>query len=303
MKRIFLLGLVALLSANMVCARSMQLVDGRTFVLSYDADKWDVEALDAQVDIVKDSYAFFFEAFNEYGAYAYYFTDYSAEKFNQERVRGKEDIFNDVTSMGATEKVTMWGEQMYMTTFKKPFSGELYDGIVLVGNVNNGLVFIYVISANIKKSEFMDLMKSMVLKQYEPEPVIEVLDPVSIVEEKQEPVAETAVPAADDETIYATVENLPEFPGGQQALFKYLKDNIMYPTIAKENGIQGRVVCTFVVEKDGRITNVEVVRSGGDPSLDKEAVRVIKYMPKWKPGKQQGVTVRVQYTVPVSFRL
>ena len=110
-------------------------------------------------------------------------------------------------------------------------------------------------------------------------------------------------PAADDETIYVTVENLPEFPGGQQALFSYLKENVKYPTIAKENGIQGRVVCTFVVEKDGRITNVEVVRSGGDPSLDKEAVRVIKSMPKWKPGMQRGQAVRVKFTIPVKFSL
>ena len=99
------------------------------------------------------------------------------------------------------------------------------------------------------------------------------------------------------------VETMPEFPGGQAELFKYLSENVKYPVIAQENGIQGRVICQFVVNKDGSIVDVEVVRSGGDASLDKEAVRVIKSMPKWKPGKQRGKAVRVKYTVPVNFKL
>ncbi len=107
----------------------------------------------------------------------------------------------------------------------------------------------------------------------------------------------------EEEVIFMIVETMPEFPGGQQALFKYLSENVKYPAIAQENGIQGRVICQFVVNKDGGIVDVEVVRSGGDASLDKEAVRVIKSMPKWKPGKQRGKAVRVKYTVPVNFRL
>ena len=107
----------------------------------------------------------------------------------------------------------------------------------------------------------------------------------------------------EEEVIFVVVETMPEFPGGQQALFKYLSENVKYPVIAQENGIQGRVICQFVVNKDGSIVDVEVVRSGGDPSLDKEAVRVIKSMPKWKPGKQRGKAVRVKYTVPVNFQL
>lgn len=95
----------------------------------------------------------------------------------------------------------------------------------------------------------------------------------------------------------------PAFPGGQQALFKFLSETVKYPTIARENGIQGRVVCQFVVAKNGAIEDVEVVQSGGDPSLDKEAVRVIKAMPKWHPGMCRGKFVRVKYTVPVNFRL
>ena len=107
----------------------------------------------------------------------------------------------------------------------------------------------------------------------------------------------------EEEVIFVVVESMPEFPGGQQALFKFLSENVKYPVIAQENGIQGRVICQFVVNKDGSIVDVEVVRSGGDPSLDKEAVRVIKSMPKWKPGKQRGKAVRVKYTVPVNFKL
>ncbi|MCQ2324501.1 MAG: energy transducer TonB [Paludibacteraceae bacterium] len=116
--------------------------------------------------------------------------------------------------------------------------------------------------------------------------------PIEIQEEEEE-----------EEVIFMVVEKMPEFPGGQQALFKYLTENVKYPVIAQENGIQGRVICQFVVNKDGAIVDVEVVRSGGDPSLDKEAVRVIKSMPKWKPGQQRGKAVRVKYTVPVNFRL
>ncbi len=116
--------------------------------------------------------------------------------------------------------------------------------------------------------------------------------PVEIKEEDEE-----------EEVVFMVVEKMPEFPGGQQALFKYLSENVKYPAIAQENGIQGRVICQFVVNKDGAIVDVQVVRSGGDPSLDKEAVRVIKSMPKWKPGQQRGKAVRVKYTVPVNFKL
>ena len=114
---------------------------------------------------------------------------------------------------------------------------------------------------------------------------------------------EAPVEEEEEEVVFVIVESMPEFPGGQQALFKYLSENVKYPVIAQENGIQGRVICQFVVNKDGSIVDVEVVRSGGDPSLDKEAIRVIKSMPKWKPGKQRGKAVRVKYTVPVNFKL
>lgn len=115
--------------------------------------------------------------------------------------------------------------------------------------------------------------------------------PVEVVEEEEE-----------EDVVFVIVEDMPEYPGGNQALMKYLGESIKYPIIAQENGIQGRVICQFVVNKDGSIVDVEVVRSV-DPSLDKEAVRVVKAMPKWKPGQQRGKPVRVKYTLPVVFRL
>ena len=117
------------------------------------------------------------------------------------------------------------------------------------------------------------------------------------------PPVEAPVEEEEEEVIFMVVESMPEFPGGQQALFKFLAENVKYPVIAQENGIQGRVICQFVVNKDGSIVDVVAVRSSGEPSLDKEAIRVIKSMPKWKPGKQRGKPVRVKYTVPVNFRL
>lgn len=106
----------------------------------------------------------------------------------------------------------------------------------------------------------------------------------------------------EDNVVFQVVETMPSFPGGDQALFKFLGENVKYPVIAQENGIQGRVICQFVVNKDGSIVDVEVVRPV-DPSLDKEAIRVIKSMPAWSPGKQRGKSVRVKYTLPVNFKL
>ena len=106
----------------------------------------------------------------------------------------------------------------------------------------------------------------------------------------------------EETKIFTVVEQMPLFPGGDAALMGYLRDNIHYPTVAAENGVQGRVVVGFVVERDGSITDVNVLRSV-DPSLDREAMRVVKSMPKWTPGKQNGSAVRVKYQVPVTFRL
>lgn len=109
-------------------------------------------------------------------------------------------------------------------------------------------------------------------------------------------------PKEEETKVFDVVEQMPEFPGGQGALFEYLSKNTRYPAVAEENNIQGRVIVTFVVERDGSITDVKVAK-GVDPSLDKEAMRVVKSMPRWIPGKQNGTSVRVKFTVPVLFRL
>lgn len=119
------------------------------------------------------------------------------------------------------------------------------------------------------------------------------LDEIDYVEVEPEP---------EEEEIFMVVEESPEFPGGVQALLEYLRKNIKYPQICKDNNIQGRVLISFVVNKDGAIVDPEVIKSV-HPSLDKEALRVISGMPNWKPGAQRGKPVRVKYTVPVNFRL
>lgn len=115
------------------------------------------------------------------------------------------------------------------------------------------------------------------------------------VEVEEEVVEET-------EEVFLIVEQMPEFPGGDEALRKYLATSVKYPVIAQENGIQGRVFVAFVVDKNGNVTNVRVARPF-DPNLDKEAVRVVQSMPKWTPGKQRGKAVKVSYTVPINFVL
>ena len=106
----------------------------------------------------------------------------------------------------------------------------------------------------------------------------------------------------EEAQVFFIVEDMPEFPGGELALRKYIANAIKYPVIAQENGIQGKVYVTFVVDKDGSISDARIAR-GVDASLDKEALRVVGTLPKWKPGKQRGKPVRVSYTVPINFVL
>lgn len=118
------------------------------------------------------------------------------------------------------------------------------------------------------------------------------ITPVVVEEEEEE----------EEAQIFTVVEKDPEFPGGMDALYKYLAQNIKYPTIARENGITGRVYVTFVVERDGSIANPRVLRDIGG-GCGAEAIRVVKSMPKWTPGKQSGKAVRVQFNLPVNFNL
>lgn len=119
----------------------------------------------------------------------------------------------------------------------------------------------------------------------------------------QEQIAQPEPPKKEEENkVFDVVEEQPSFPGGQGALMQYLNDNIKYPVVAAENGIQGRVIVQFVVSKTGAISGAKVVRSV-DPSLDREALRVVNSMPAWTPGRQNGNSVNVRYTLPVTFRL
>jgi periplasmic protein TonB len=152
----------------------------------------------------------------------------------------------------------------------------------------------------------------------EPPPIIDDLKEIAISTKTQEgsadgvdlgildeygsgPVAPPVVEVKKEE-IFTRVEQMPQFGSGEKELLEYLAKNIKYPAIARENGIQGTVVIQFVVDKDGRVTEPVVVREVGG-GCDEEALRVIKNMPKWIPGKQQGKAVKVRYTLPVRFRL
>ncbi len=114
--------------------------------------------------------------------------------------------------------------------------------------------------------------------------------------EDQKPVASV------DNEIYSVVSQDPQYPGGQVAMAKFLSDNLVYPAEARDKGITGRVVVTFVVEKDGNVSNVKVLRDIGG-GCGAEAVRVVKKMPRWKPGKANGKAVRTQFTLPLNFSL
>ncbi|MCA1763438.1 MAG: energy transducer TonB [Cryomorphaceae bacterium] len=136
-------------------------------------------------------------------------------------------------------------------------------------------------------------------KEIEEELVVEDLEidedtEVEFIEEVEEEV--------EEEQVFSIVEEMPSFPGGDEALLKFLGKNIKYPAIAKDAGIQGTVYVTFVVDEKGNVNDVKVLRSIGG-GTDEEAIRVVESMPKWKPGKQRGKAVKVQYNLPIRFTL
>ena len=115
-------------------------------------------------------------------------------------------------------------------------------------------------------------------------------------------ILEVFEPEPDENGVFYSVETQPEFPGGMAELMKYLQKNTRYPKVCKEQGLQGRVIVQFVVNTDSTISDVKVVKPV-NPHFDEEALRVVKAMPKWKPGMQRGKPVRVRFTLPVTFRL
>ena len=122
---------------------------------------------------------------------------------------------------------------------------------------------------------------------------VEIQEVVDVVQEEE---------VVEEPQVFFIVEDMPEFPGGELALRKYIAENVRYPEMAKENDIQGTVYVRFVVDTDGSVKNVEVIR-GVDQLLDKEAIRVVQSLPKWKPGKQRGKAVKVSHSVPIKFQL
>lgn len=134
---------------------------------------------------------------------------------------------------------------------------------------------------------------SMFDSEADNETFIDVAPVISAVKEEKE---------EEEAQVFFIVEEMPEFPGGEAALRRFIANAIKYPQIAQENGIQGRVYIQFVVDRDGSVTQASVAR-GVDPSLDKEALRVVNSLPKWKAGMQRGKPVKVSYTVPINFQL
>ncbi|RKX17639.1 MAG: energy transducer TonB [Candidatus Zixiibacteriota bacterium] len=169
------------------------------------------------------------------------------------------------------------------------------------------------------EEEIIPITRQQEIKQPPPPP--QVVEELNIVEDDEEIDEELEIedteadenteveqveiqPQEEEEEIlnFYVIENKPEFPGGQAAMFKYIAEHTKYPEIAKENGITGKVFVQFVIGKDGKVTDVKVIR-GIDPYLDKEALRVVKSMPKWKPGSQRGKAVKVSFQLPINFTL
>jgi len=180
------------------------------------------------------------------------------------------------------------------------------------------------ISALDVEEEIIPITREQEIKPPPPPPPPKVIEVLNIVDDEAEIDDELEIEdsEADDNTlinvapvisakeeeeeeeaqVFFIVEDMPEFPGGEMALRTYIANQIKYPVIAQENGIQGKVYVTFVVGKDGAVRDAKIAR-GVDPSIDKEALRVINTLPKWKPGKQRGKAVNVSYTVPINFQL
>ena len=131
---------------------------------------------------------------------------------------------------------------------------------------------------------------------------VEIEDEIEIEDTESDEDEEIEIIEEDDDEFFMVVENMPIFPGGDLGLMKYIQKNVKYPAIAKEYNITGKVYVSFIVDKSGSVTNVKIVR-GVDKNLDAEAVRVVKSLPKYKPGKQRGKSVRVMFTIPINFTL
>lgn len=177
--------------------------------------------------------------------------------------------------------------KVYVTTNSVSLSIELFCSSVEE--------FSFVFKRSVSALDAMRIMVKKYYNEYEDEAAQDVTIPR---QQQIKPQIQQQTSSRDDK-VYDVVEQMPQFSGNMSA---WLAQHVKYPVVAEENGIQGRVVVSCVIDKDGSVTEVKVVRSV-DPSLDKEALRVVKSMPKWEPGRQGGQPVRVRYSVPVSFNL
>lgn len=201
------------------------------------------------------------------------------------------DVFEE------TVKVDIWdkhGVQIYDHTFRKMdcfrATKDFDDNVIIVGKPSMFFLMI-------KKCD--DGPKLCVVREQEgitKSPEVYLLEYFK----KQKLSAKTSLTESDK--VYDVVEHMPQFPGGPSAMFEYMSSNIKYPVDAEELKIQGRVIVTFIIERDGSVTNAQIATSAGE-SLDNEALRIVREMPKWTPGTQGGHPVRVKYTTPVTFRL
>ena len=206
--------------------------------------------------------------------------------------KGKQLFFNQEGRVEEMKIYALVYNKRYGKTYSRPVKETL---LYPDGKVREELDFTYPENQGVEE-------KCYVRKGFYPNGVLQFEETYSkestfvYYDEEGQPTSEPA------QTIEPYMVN-PEFPGGQQELFYFLANSVVYPSECQYKGIQGRVICEFTVAKNGKIEDVHVVRSGGHPLLDREAVRVLRSMPKWKPGLQRGVPIRVQYTVPVNFRL
>lgn len=204
------------------------------------------------------------------------------------------------------------------------FAGGLVFALALIAIIFQ-LTFYDYSTGNLGQSQFeVDLDEEIMITQPEVKPppppppkptvVIEIVEDEEEVEEDEVPFEEEVTEDTEveyieeveeeivEESIFKIVEKMPSFPGGEEELFKYLSKNTKYPPMAKDAGISGKVFVTFVVEKDGKISDVKVLRSIGG-GCDEEAIRVVKNMPRWTSGEQRGKPVRVQFNLPINFIL
>ena len=215
-----------------------------------------------------------------------------------------------LVAVTATVLFVVGGDSSSQSANNRSRTGQRKESLNVVANP---VVEATVVTEDVSVAE--ELPESAVLPESEVENIVASLDEkIEIEESISDSPEKTASDYADtenvvaedeveEEEVYQVVEHQPEFPGGVQALYQFLSNNINYPAISRQNGSQGRVFVRFVVNTDGSISGAEVIKSSGDVYLDREAVRLVSSMPRWKPGIQSGKAVKVYYTLPVSFKL